>query len=157
MNKDCKQAKENLLFFIEGSLKPGISIQVHKHLEECNECQSSYLNLKSAFSIIEQEKIKESHPYFSIKVLERLRRSPETDETSKAFHIRRILQPALAFLLIGAAIYTGILLGGHYSQKDNTASINDSGEIQLQTLADEYYLNDLEVESIETILITNNN
>ena len=152
----CKEIKENLIFFIEGSLNHDRAMQIQKHLEECQECKSSYLKLKSVLSIIETEKIKESNPYFSMKVLERLKYSSETSKVFSAFKIIRILKPVVAIFLIGIAIYTGILMGGSFSHKYDTIVIDDSRGIQLQAVADEFYLNDLGIENIETILITYN-
>jgi len=153
----CEEIKEILIFFVEGSLNPDKTNQVQKHLEKCQECKSSHLKLKSVLSIIETEIIKESNPYFSMKLIERLKNSSETNEVFSAFRIIGILKPVVAILLIGIAIYTGILIGGSYSHKYDTTVIDDSRGIQLQAVADEFYLNDIGMENIETLLIIENN
>jgi predicted anti-sigma-YlaC factor YlaD len=152
----CHEIKENLIFFVEGSLNPEKTNQVQKHLEECNECQAYYLYIKSLLTIIEKEKIKDHNPYFSMKVMERLKNHSGSKEVFKAFHVVSILKPVFAVLLIGIAIFTGILLGDIYTQKRDTLNIDDSRASQLQAIADEFYLYDLGVENIETILITEN-
>jgi anti-sigma factor RsiW len=152
----CEEIKEILIFFVEGSLIPDKTNQVQKHLEVCHECRASYLKLKAVLSVIEKEKIHDVNPYFSMKVMERLKNKSGSHEVSANFHFIRILKPVLAVLLIGAAIYTGILLGGSYSQKYETNSMENSRNTQIQAVADEFYLNDLGIENIETILITYN-
>ena len=153
----CIEFKENLLLFIEGSLNPDLAVQIQKHLEKCNECQAFSLKLKSVLSVIEMEKIKESNPYFSMRVMERLKNKSSSNEIFKAFHFFRIMKPVLAILIMGVAIYTGILLGGSYSKNYETTVMGDSRGIHLQSIADEFYLNDLGMENIETLLITENN
>lgn len=154
---NCKEIKEILIFFIEGSLNPDIAVQIQKHLEKCNECKAFSLKLKSVLSLIEMEKIKETNPYFLMKVMERLKNKSRSNDIFKTFHLFRIMKPVLAIMLIGVAIYTGILLGGSYSNKyESTVMLNSRG-IQLQSIADEFYLNDLGMENIETLLLTDNN
>lgn len=152
----CKEIRDNLIFLADGTLSPDKGNQVQKHLEVCDECRASYLKLKGVLSVIEKEKIHDVNPYFSMKVMERLKNKSDSHEVSANFHFIRILKPVLAVLLIGAAIYTGILLGGSYSQKYETNSMENSRITQIQAVADEFYLNDLGIENIETILITYN-
>lgn len=154
---NCKEIKENLIFYVEGSMNPDKSSQVEKHLEGCDECRSSYLFLKDTLLVIEKEKIRDKNPYFSMKVMERLKRQSGSKQISGVFSFNRIYKPSLAFLLTGLAIYAGILLGGSYNNKYEIISREDSRANQIQTVADEFYLNDLGIENIETILITDNN
>jgi predicted anti-sigma-YlaC factor YlaD len=153
----CEEIKENMIFYIEGSLNTDRAMLVKEHLEECHECQNFFLKVTSVLSVIENEKIKDSNPYFSMKVMERLKNQSSSNEIFKAFHFFRIMKPVMAIILIGVAIYTGILLGGNYSKKNDITVMGDSRGIQLQSIADEFYLNDLGMENIETLLITENN
>lgn len=154
---NCNEIKEKLIFYVERSLDPENSTQVEKHLEYCHDCQSSFLYLKNALSVIEKEKTREINPYFSMKVMDRLKRQSGSKQISGIFSFNRIYKPSLAFLLTGLAIYAGILLGGSYNNKYEITSREDSRANQIQTVADEFYLNDLGIENIETILITDNN
>jgi hypothetical protein len=154
---NCKETKENLIFYVDGSLNPAESSQFQKHLEGCDECRSSYLFLKNTLRVIEKEKTRDTNPYFSMKVMERLKIQSGPKQISGYFSFDRIYKPSLAFLLTGLAIYAGILLGGSFSQKFERNSSMDSRTEQFQTVADAYFLNDLEIENIETILITDNN
>jgi hypothetical protein len=154
---NCKEINEILIFFVEGSLHPAKISQVQKHLDGCDGCRSSYLYLKRVFSVIEKEKIRNTNPYFSMKVMDRLKNRSGSKQISGYFNFGKIYKPSMAFLLTGLAIYAGILLGGRYAQKNEITSFGESRTKQLQTIADEYYLNDLGIENIETIMITDNN
>ena len=154
---NCNEIKENLIFHVEGSLNPDRSSQFQKHLDDCDECQSFFLFLKDTLSVIEKEKSRDTNPYFSMKVMERLKIQSTTKQISWNISFCGMYKPSLAFLLMGLAIYAGIFLGGRYNKKFETTSFEDSRTNQLQTVADEFYLNDLGIENIETILITDNN
>jgi predicted anti-sigma-YlaC factor YlaD len=153
----CEEIKGILIFFVEGSLNHERAMLVKEHLEVCLECQYSFQKIATILSVIENEKMKDSNPYFSMKVMERIKNKSSSNEIFKAFHFFRIMKPALAIALIGVAIYTGILLGGNYSKKYETTVMGDSRGTQLQAIADEFYLNDIGIENIETLLIIENN
>lgn len=154
---NCKEINENLIFYVEGSLNPVNSSQVQKHLEGCDECRSSFLFLKDTLSVIEKEKRRDTNPYFSMKVMERLKIQSAPKQISGYFSFSSMYKPSLALLLTVLAIYAGIILGGSYNKKFEITSFDDSRTYQLQTVADDYFLNDLAIENIETILITDNN
>jgi len=155
--RTCNEIKENLIFYVEGSLNPDKSSQVQKHLDGCDECQSFILFLKDTLSVIEKEKSRDTNPYFSMKVMERLKIHSGSMQISGYLSFGRMYKPSLAILLAGLAIYAGIFLGGSYTKKFEISSFDHSRTNQLQTVADEFYLNDLGIENIETILITDNN
>lgn len=154
---NCNEIKENLIFYVEGSLNPVNSSQVQKHLDGCEKCQSFFLFLKYTLSVIDKEKRRDTNPYFSMKVMERLKSQSAAKQISGYFSFARMYKPSMAFFLMGLAIFTGIFLGGSYNKKFEITSFDDSRTNQLQTVADEFYLNDLGIENIETILITKNN
>jgi hypothetical protein len=154
---NCKEIKENFIFYVEGSLNPAKSSQFQKHLEGCGECRSSYLFIKETLWVIEKEKTRDTNPYFSMKVVERLKIQSGPKQITWYFSFGKVYKPSLVFLLTGLAIYAGILIGGSFSQKFERNSSMDSRTEQFQTVADAYFLNDLEIENIETILITDNN
>jgi predicted anti-sigma-YlaC factor YlaD len=153
---NCNEIKENLIFLAEGNLEPESEFQVRSHLKDCIECDAYYQKMKSVLAIIEKEKIKESNPYFSKKLMERMKSHTKNETDPIPFHLIKALKPVIAVCLVAMAIYTGIFLGRSYSQK-NDISFNDSRANELQVLADDFYLNDFEMENIETILLTENN
>jgi hypothetical protein len=153
---ECNQIKEKLIFLAEGSLNPDQEMHVHNHLKRCNDCQTFYHHVRSVLSVIEKEKIKEHNSYFSMKVMNKLKGAAKPGITPGLFSFPSIAKPLFASLLIGSAIYTGIILGRNFSIKSNYSSDNLRTS-ELQSVADEFYLNDFEIENIETILITQNN
>ena len=152
----CNEIKDNLIFFVEGSLEQGMDLQVQSHLKECSNCDAYFQKMKSVLAIIENEKIKETNPYFAMKVMERIKSNTRNEMNTTPLQLVRVLKPVLAVFLVAIAIYTGITLGGSYTQ-NNKVSIDDSRANELQVLADDFYLNEFEMENIETILLTENN
>lgn len=153
---ECTKIRNNLIFLASAELEPDEQAQMFAHLEKCHDCQLIYQKFQSAFSIIEKEKSRKSNPYFSIRLVERLENKSKATNRFTPYPAKQLLQPIFAILLIGIAIYTGILIGGSYSPKNNLTYDNSrSGE--LQVFADEFYLNDMGIENIESILVNEKN
>jgi len=151
----CREVRKKLIFLAEGSLGKNMEDRLLHHLETCSECTMHYQRMKSLFQELVKEKIKDSNPYFSMKVMDRLKNTTERSVTSRPSLIG-VLKPVMVILMIAIAITAGILLGGSYSQK-NRIVLNDYRSSELQAITDDYYLDDLEMENIERILITENN
>ena len=105
---NCNEIKEKLIFHAEGSLNHDKSSQVQKHLDGCDECQSFFLFLKDTLSVIEKEKRRDTNPYFSMKVMERLKSQSSPKQISGYFSFSSMYKPSLALLLTGLAIYAAV-------------------------------------------------
>ncbi len=150
----CNEVRKKLIFLAEGRLEKEQEVMLQHHLETCIECTTHYQKIKTALSELDKEKIREFNPYFSMKVMERLKNKAEP-ERALIPYFTGILKPVMVVLLLAVAIFTGIILGGRYSQLNKTA-VNGYRATELQAITDDYYLDDLSMENIESILITDN-
>ena len=141
----CKNLHKDLIFFVEGTLTPERKNEISKHLSECEICRKFVNELAYSFEIIEKEKKIESNPFLYSKIHNTINDYEQNTGTIKVT-AARILRPVFIILLILSGIFSGIKLGNSYSSKHS----NDDSELKIIT----YYLNDLQHESVETMLLS---
>ena len=144
---NCKEVNKNLIFFIEGELQPEKETELQEHLKDCLDCNALFMNLKETMAIITTEKETRPNPFLYTRIQEEI---SNLEEPRKVFVLKpnfiNILQPVtLSFLLLTGVIF-GISLG-------NSFQYQTPGQSMVYQ-SDEFYLNDLQQETIETFLLT---
>jgi anti-sigma factor RsiW len=147
---NCKTIEKNLIPYVEGELAEGLAGEMQKHLASCKHCAALHGEIRSALGVLGRERISQTDPWFFDRLV--LRMEKDRGISSPRLYYRRILQPVAASLVLGAAIFFGIVMGKWYSAP------LDSGVQETQTtLAEQYslemYLNEMDFENIETILL----
>ncbi len=141
----CDKLHKDLIFYAEGSLTPGRKNEINYHLSECDTCRKFVSELTYSLEIIDKEKTVEANPFLYSGILDKINNYEQSANSLRVF-ATRILRPVFVILLILFGIFSGIKLGSSYSSK----YADEDSEIQIIT----YYLNDLQHESVETILLT---
>jgi len=141
----CKNINKDLIFFVEGSLTGKRKAEINRHLSECKICRNFVKELTYDMAIIEKEKEAEVSPYIYSKIYNKI---TSNEQTANAFitSALKVLKPVFITLLILSGIFSGFKLGSSFSDK---YSYVDS-EFQIIS----YYLNDLQHESVETIILS---
>ncbi len=144
---NCKEVNKNLIFSIEGELQPQKEMELLEHLMDCHDCNVLFMNLKETMATIAQEKATLPNPFLFTRIQEKI---SNLEEPRKIFHLKldfiKILQPVtLSFLLLMGVIF-GISLGNSFQYQ----TLGQSMVYQ----SDEFYLNDLQQETIESFLLT---
>jgi len=141
----CDKLHKDLIFFAEGSLTFERKNEINDHLSECDTCRKFVSELTYSLEIINKEKIIETNPFLYSRILNKINNYEQSANTFKVF-ATKLLRPVFVILLILFGIFSGIKLGSSYSSKYT----DKDSEIQIIT----YYLNDLQHESVETILLS---
>jgi predicted anti-sigma-YlaC factor YlaD len=141
----CDKLHKDLIFFAEGSLTPERKNEINSHLSECDTCRKFVNELIYSLEIIDKEKRIETNPFLYTKVINKINNYEQSAKTFKVFALK-ILRPVFVILLILFGIFSGIKLGNSYSSRYT----DEDSELQIIT----YYLNDLQHESVETILLS---
>jgi hypothetical protein len=141
----CNKLYKDLIFFVEGSLSPERKKEINYHLSDCDTCRKFVNELTYSLEIIDKEKKIETNPFLYSRILYKINNFEESAHTFRVFALKT-LRPVFVILLILFGIFSGIKLGNSYSSK----YINEDSELQIIT----YYLNDLQHESVETILLS---
>ena len=141
----CNKFYKDLIFFVEGSLSAKRKNEINYHLAECDTCQKFVNELTYSLKIIDKEKIIETNPFLYSRILNKINTNEQSANTFRVFALK-ILRPVFVILLVLCGIFSGIKLGSSYSIKYT----DEDSELQIIT----YYLNDLQHESVETILLS---
>jgi hypothetical protein len=151
---NCNDIKKKLIFLVGDDLSPVEEKQVFSHLAKCKECRMLFEKLKSAFQVIENEKIKKEDSFFVNRIMKRIEAKESEQKNKISLMAIRILRPAGISLLSAAAIFTGIILGAKFSVQLTTPE--DQRYLEIDAFANEYFLDELREENIESILFTQN-
>lgn len=154
---NCKTIHKNLIFFIEKKLPSEIEQQINLHLQQCNVCSSLYKEILATINSIDSEKKIETNPFFYTRLMQKIENIKSKKERiilKPAFI--RIFQPTLYSVIVFLGISLGIWLGYNINNESGK-NLPGSQASELQAYANEYYLNDFNLETIETFLLTDNN
>ncbi len=141
----CNKLHRDLIFYVEDTLTPERKSKVSNHLSECILCRKFINDLKHSLEIIEKEKRIETNPFLYSRIHNKIIGYEHQANTFRVF-ARKILRPVFIVLLIASGIYSGIKLGISYSSNHT----DEDSEVRIIT----YYLNDLQHEPVETILLS---
>ena len=143
---DCKSIHKKLIFFIDGDLPDDEMKVVSKHLIHCQECNVFAESLRKTMEVVEVEKQYEPSTYFYTKLKAKLEKQLEPAPVETGGLVwERILQPALFVILLIAGMYGGFLSG----RMAGETSFNTNHQVT-EVIP---FLNELEIEPIETFLI----
>lgn len=141
----CNKPNRDLIFYVEDSLDPGRKKEITQHLSECDSCRNFVNELKQSLEIIEKEKRVETNPFLYSRIHSKIINYEHQVHTFRVFALK-ILRPVFIVLLIASCIFSGIKLGSFY----RSSYTDEDSEVQVIT----YYLNDLQHEPVETILLS---
>jgi predicted anti-sigma-YlaC factor YlaD len=141
----CNKLYKDLILYAEDSLAPGRKKEINKHLSECVICHNFINDLIHALEIIDKEKKIETNPFLYSRILNKINNYEQSAHTFRVLALK-ILRPVIIVLLILSGIFSGIKLGSSYSSNYS----DEDSELQIIT----YYLNDLQHEPVETILLS---
>lgn len=141
----CKNTYRDIISYLEGGLTLEKREKIKAHLGECEVCRNFADNLVNNLKIIEQEKTVLPNPFLYSRIQEKINNYYYKPNAFITYTVR-ILRPAIISIIIAVGIFTGIKLGSYFKSK----YINNTSELQIET----YYLNDMQHESVETLLLS---
>ncbi len=140
---DCKQVKNNLIFYHYGELSPQQSEEIKKHLQTCQSCAADYQKLSAVLDYAAAEARSEPNPYIWTRVKARLEQSGEYTPVPAWV---RVLQPVLLVALVVVGLFLGIQLGNLYTRPDLSGDLameqleNQDLFISLNSLDNSYFI-----------------
>ncbi len=127
---NCKDFQNNIVFFIDQELNKENATMFEDHLECCNQCKKLFEQVNLSYSLINDDRITESNPFFYSRVM-----TAVENKTQKTLFVnkKQVVQWA-TFAIIGLfAIVTGYLIA------------NDKNYVLKDTLQNQYELTDEEL------------
>jgi len=141
----CNNIHRNLIFYLEGDLTREKREEIKSHLHECEVCRNFAANLTSALEIIEKEKRPQMNSFLYTRIQEKIN-NYDYNSNAVITSAAKLLRPVLILIVVVFGIFAGIKLGTYFDSK----YVSNVPELQIEA----YYLNDLQHESVETALLS---
>ncbi len=151
----CNQIHKKLYQYHEGNLSVHLKVKIDEHLNNCPECSSIYTKFAQTMDHLnDKEKIPEQ-PFYYTRLKQRMENQKAKQESvSGIVWAKKILQPAIYMVSLVLAVYIGILIGSGTNYDTKIAENELVSDDYIEAFAEYQYLNDFQIESIENVLIT---
>lgn len=143
---NCKEFENKLIFYIEGSLPDNETANMKSHLNDCNTCKTLHEKMSAALTLIDQDKITETNPFFFNRLTEQLEKNNQKSKLkTKDFYLQVVSYAAA----IAIAVVLGIGLGRTTELNNDIAFDNETELSEYQIFADSYNMNQPTEDSYE--------
>ncbi len=146
----CKNVIKLLPDFIHQKITGDRYEGIQQHLDQCDSCNKIHRNLLLSLDLLKPTKEIPEQAFYYTRLRQRMINRQETANTFGIFSIKKILQPAIYLTSILLAVYVGILIGSHSSGSNQLSSYEMSEEGYIELFTESQYLNDFELETIES-------
>ncbi len=120
-----------------------------KHVGNCIDNSIELKNilneLEATYHLTNEKERLENNPYLFREISNKLNKNKNQD-TNYSTYLQRIFQPIMALSLVLLTIYTGYSIGNLASEKNQ--------QFTTLTYNSEFHFNDLQLEKMETVLLT---
>ncbi|MGM0504654.1 MAG: zf-HC2 domain-containing protein [Bacteroidota bacterium] len=154
----CKKIYKNLYRYHRGELSPPLKDEIDNHLTNCPECSVLYTKLVQTLDHLNDRETLPEQPFYYTRLKQRMENKKERYESVWSNGLaRKILQPSIYMASLVLAVYIGILIGSGTGNYESRLAKNEAqAEDYIEAFADYQYLNDFQIESIENVLISEN-
>ncbi len=142
--QSCKISNNKLIALLNNELPAEESKAVKEHIEKCSRCKSLYFELEQTYMLINEKKSIKPNPFLYTRIKQKLN-DIEKSQAKKPKYIQ-VLQPVFFSFVLIMFFWGSLKLGDTYTK------IYEQDKNTL-TYSTEYYLNDLEQENLELILL----
>lgn len=145
----CKEFENKIIDYLASDLSDSDMSRMKKHLEECDNCNHLYTEIKKTYELLEQEEAPTLKAGFFERVQSRQKAPNAT--SGKMVTLNRFYAAAAAIaIMVGVAL--GITLSSNLS--GNGASVaNGNHTYYIDSIASDFYLNTEQTASLETYLM----
>jgi len=134
------------------------NIEVQKHLDTCANCYSLFIKVQGSLGLLKpNSEISEQTFYFT-----RLKQKMENKIIPKesvfaGFLSKKLVQPVIYLSSLILAVYIGILIGSGSVEQNSYTEVPNNDENYIESFAQHQYLNELDIEPIENLILSDNN
>ncbi|MGB8658711.1 MAG: anti-sigma factor [Candidatus Zixiibacteriota bacterium] len=141
---DCKNAKENLVFFLEKELSPEQRVEFEDHLKICPACSRLLGGFSQLWGALERRQRIQPSPHFRSGLKRRIieYQRGEKPALGRLEGLVRWTRPAVAVAVLLICVFLGYTLGSFPQRVDGqTTSQVDRRAVVVQQFFDSHYLN----------------
>jgi len=134
---ECKNVNKKLIFYIDDKLPLDETLEIQKHLNECEQCNAKYEFLKQILSQIEADRDIRPNDFIATRILAKL------PATEKKYKLKKVLSPVLIAIFMFFAIILGKLTADFYY----TNELKNQVEYVSKDNFDQYVIEELDYTS----------
>ena len=153
---ECREIQKQLIFYIEKELPQGIYEKITLHLENCPDCFRLFNLVEASYKSDEKNKVIDINPFFYTQLKQKIKNKSEKEKVIFSGNLLQKIWIPTMIIIITIASYLFLTTGNRKSIKESEQISLNTRTVQLQYLANEYYLNDLAEEHLESTLLTEN-
>lgn len=155
---NCKQIHKLLPDYIDQNLSDKRNVLVRTHIENCEECSMLYKRLQYSLNLLKPTSEISDQPFYYTRLKQRMENETETKVSIfQSIINKRALQPLIYLSSLIIAVYIGILIGSNSSMPNQFSKLNTKEENYIEEFVENNYLNDLEIEPIESLFLVDSN
>jgi len=154
---NCKEFKNRIPDYLDQKLTIDLTNQFNEHLKNCSNCSLLFEKMNNTLLLLNKpdtNRIAEQ-PYYYTQLKQKMENRLQQNESF--LHIlvtKKVLQPILYLGSIIIAVYIGILIGSGTPNTTKYAEKTKTDTSYIEVLAQYQYFNEMELESIEKNLIS---
>lgn len=155
---NCKNANKLINRYIDGELSKSQSKELEFHLNSCSNCSKVYSKTKSSLDLLKPTSEIEEQAFYYTRLKQKMEdvNAPKESILS-VFLSKKLLQPVIYLSSLILAVYIGILIGSGSSYQNSYSEVTIDEESYIESYAQYQYLNEIDIESIENIMLKDNN
>lgn len=133
----CKKIKNNLIFYLEGTLPAHEAKAFSNHLNSCQQCNEVFIKIQSTLYKYSEIKYVNPNPFFATRIIQQIQNLKKQNYSSEKFITKWLLQPALITIFVITLFFAGFIIIS-YKNHENVSSENYSSSYT--GLADQYFM-----------------
>jgi len=139
---NCKLIEKKLIFYIDNELNVNESALVKAHLEKCPSCQCLLNQLGECLNLIEEDKLKETNPFFQARLMEKIKSQDKKLPVWSWIPKKQLAFQFTIYILLGFfALLAGIYLGSGNTVVDESSLIEQIDTTDYELFANSYNYN----------------
>jgi len=142
----CQISNSKLIKYINNNLSDKETLKVKELINNSEPCKELLNYLEITFKLVDKQKKIEDNPYMYLNIINKIKQEDtQTTVPLQYIFLGNVLKIAVMLLIIVVSTYSGIELGNLYTESENNFKTHQS----------EFYFNDLNLETVETIITQN--
>ncbi|MBU8892317.1 MAG: zf-HC2 domain-containing protein [Bacteroidales bacterium] len=153
LEMNCKELIKILPSYINGKTGVEQSNLITEHIEICSECSLKYKQVSHSLDLLSYKKDINEQAFYYTRLKQKMLNKSNKEPILSSFLFKKILQPSIYLASLIIAVYIGILIGSGSTNDMQFTEINYDNEDYIQSYTKYQYLNDLEIENNNNILL----
>ncbi len=153
----CNKVTRLLSKYIDQELSADVNDQIRVHLDTCKKCKSIYSRVKDSMKLLQAKSEISEQAFYYTRLKQNMENKIHTENSFfKLVLSKKIIQPVIYLSSLILAVYIGILIGSGSVTQNSYAEISNNDVNYIETFKQYQYFDDLDIEPIENLILSDN-